>query len=430
MKTQTNAVRSLATADQVAALDAVLSHVPRTDLESDTALENSLRLHGQLAPILRRAGQIVDGRRRLNALTALGAEPWIIDLPVSDDDATRAPLLGRNFFELNACRRELTLGVRAAIADTLASLKKGANQHSDTGGLSREDAARAAGVSADTLDRYRRIKSVADVHAKVLSGTLSLPQAVRTVESRAIAAKAKEAVCVEGDAGTNIDQLSAQGVVFNLLLADPPWDYDVTGSSTHCASPARHYPTMPLADIEALPVSKIAAKDAVLWLWTPNCFLRRALGVMEAWGFEYVTCAVWIKRSGVPTQGVVRPTHETLLMGRRGLGLMKTQGTMNSVFVDPNTVSKHSQKPAHFAAELERLYPDAGKIELFSREARPGWVALGNQVNSTIDSGPAANEDVPDEQNPAEKLTEKTVAHPPKRRIGKKAASSSEEPSP
>ncbi|MEO6690270.1 MAG: MT-A70 family methyltransferase, partial [Dokdonella sp.] len=298
MKTQTNTLRPLATADQVAALDAVLSHVPRTDVDWDKALENSLRLHGQLAPIMRRAGQIVDGRRRLNALTALGTEPWIIDLPMGDDDATRAPLLGRNFFELNACRRELTLGVRAAIADTLASLKKGANQHSDTGGLSREDAARAAGVSADTLDRYRKIKTVADVHAKVLSGTLSLPQAVRTVESRAIAAKAKEAVCTEGDAGTNIDQLSVQGVVFNLLYADPPWDHGVKGESpTYCAAPARHYPTMPLADIKALPVGRIAAKDAALWLWTPNCFLSNALEVMKAWGFEYVTCAVWVKRS-------------------------------------------------------------------------------------------------------------------------------------
>lgn len=28
----------------------------------------------------------------------------------------------------------------------------------------------------------------------------------------------------------------------------------------------------------------------------------------------------------------------------------------------------------------EPLYPDAAKVELFSREARKGWFALGNQV--------------------------------------------------
>ena len=338
----------------------------------------------------------------MGALTALGQTPWIIDLPSElPGEATQAPLLGRTFFELNACRRELNLGVRAAIADTLATLKKGANQHTEFQGLSREDAARAVGVSADTLDRYRRIKTDDDVHAKVLAGQMSLPQAVRTVESRAIAAKVKNAVSNEGDAQLAIDQLSAQGVAFNLIYGDPPWDYDMKGTcSTHPAAPGRHYPTMPLADIKALPVGRLAAKDAVLWLWTPNCYLARALEVVEAWGFEYVTSAVWVKRTGAPTWGAVRPMHETLLMARRGQGLAIAGTAMRSAYVDPTVVKKHSQKPAHFAQELERLYPDAGKLELFSREARPGWVALGNQVRCVVSGGVATNDDAVQPKGP------------------------------
>jgi N6-adenosine-specific RNA methylase IME4 len=402
--------------------------VPRGDIDSDKVLVTSLKLHGQLAPILRRGGQIVDGRRRMNALTALGKDPWVIDLPADAEALTQPQLLGGNFFELNACRRELSLGVRAAIADTLASMKKGSNQHSESSGMSREDAARAAGVSADTLDRYRKIKAVEDVHAKVLAGTMSLPQAVRTVECRAVAAKAKEAVSAEGDAGTHLDQLAAQGVSFNLMLADPPWDYDVKGGdSTHSAAPERHYPTMTVADIKALPVGRIAAKDSVLWLWTPNCYLKRALEVLEAWGFEYVTCAVWVKRSGVPSPGVVRPTHETLLMARKGQGLICGEAAMSSVFVDPNSVSKHSQKPAHFAQELERLYPDSGKLELFSRDPRPGWVALGNQVPQTVDAGPAVNDEsyvVEEGTQPSQaEKAKKTRAKPAKERVDKASAS-------
>jgi len=106
-----------------------------------------------------------------------------------------------------------------------------------------------------------------------------------------------------------------------------------------------------------------------------------------------VTHAVWVKRKGSPTPGAVRPTHETLLMGRRGQGVIAQGPAMKSVFVDPLTVTQHSQKPAHFARELERLYPDAAKAELFCRTPRHGWTVLGNQVGTVADAGPAANED-------------------------------------
>jgi len=63
MNTTTKTPTARADAAQVAALDAVLSHVPRPTGEADETLTTSLRLHGQLAPILRRGGQIVDGHR-------------------------------------------------------------------------------------------------------------------------------------------------------------------------------------------------------------------------------------------------------------------------------------------------------------------------------------------------------------------------------
>jgi N6-adenosine-specific RNA methylase IME4 len=31
-------------------------------------------------------------------------------------------------------------------------------------------------------------------------------------------------------------------------------------------------------------------------------------------------------------------------------------------------------------AAIERLYPDASKLELFARSERPGWDAWGNEV--------------------------------------------------
>lgn len=393
MNTKATLARRLATPDQVDALNNALAQVPATDAAIDKGLTASLKAHGQLAPILRRAGQIVDGRRRLAALNELGVEPWIVDLATDADAGARTDLLGRSFFELNACRRELSLAVRAAIADTLATLRRGDNQHSGAG-MSREEAAESAGVSADTLDRFRKIKADPETHARVMAGTLSLRQGVRTVEARAVAAKAKHASLSGTSVESDLDQLAAQSAVFNLLYADPPWDYDRGDRPpTHVADPSRYYATLRLDEIKSLPIGRVAAKDAVLWLWAPSCYLARAIEVMSAWGFEYVTCAVWVKGHGSPTSGAVRPVHETLLMGRRGKGLITEGAPMLSAHEDRRRCYAHSQKPAHFAQELERLYPDAGKLELFSRQTRPGWVVLGNQAGSIPVFGGAANDD-------------------------------------
>jgi N6-adenosine-specific RNA methylase IME4 len=49
-------------------------------------------------------------------------------------------------------------------------------------------------------------------------------------------------------------------------------------------------------------------------------------------------------------------------------------------------VLKHSVKPTVFHEQIEALYPDLSKIELFSRAARPGWKAWGNQADSATNT--------------------------------------------
>ena len=57
---------------------------------------------------------------------------------------------------------------------------------------------------------------------------------------------------------------------------------------------------MPIEDIKALPVSELAADDCALFLWITMPMLHEARGVMEAWGFRYVTCAfTWVKLSQI-----------------------------------------------------------------------------------------------------------------------------------
>jgi len=47
-------------------------------------------------------------------------------------------------------------------------------------------------------------------------------------------------------------------------------------------------------------------------------------------------------------------------------------------------VREHSRKPDEQYEKIERLYPNARKLELFARRRRPGWDVFGNQVEGSI----------------------------------------------
>jgi N6-adenosine-specific RNA methylase IME4 len=74
---------------------------------------------------------------------------------------------------------------------------------------------------------------------------------------------------------------------------------------------------MSLEAIKTLPVAKVAAKDCILFLWSPAPLLPEALEVLKAWGFQYKTCAVWVKDSIGPGHWF-RQQHELLLLGTKG----------------------------------------------------------------------------------------------------------------
>ena len=73
---------------------------------------------------------------------------------------------------------------------------------------------------------------------------------------------------------------------FATILVDPPWP--LQGGE-------KHYRTMSLARIKALPVGSLAARDAHLWLWTTNALLPKAYEVAEAWGFTVRSPLTWVK---------------------------------------------------------------------------------------------------------------------------------------
>jgi N6-adenosine-specific RNA methylase IME4 len=161
--------------------------------------------------------------------------------------------------------------------------------------------------------------------------------------------------------------------IFNVIYADPPWKYNNSGFSD---APQHHYETMELFDIEALPINKLTAENCVLFLWTTNPFLKDALEVVDAWGFEYKTNFVWVKEHS--TAGFyVRGQHELLLIATKG-SLLPSGVMPISIINGSNDV--HSKKPDCVYEIIESMFPGASKCELFARQKHEGWEAWGNDI--------------------------------------------------
>ena len=85
---------------------------------------------------------------------------------------------------------------------------------------------------------------------------------------------------------------------YDIIYADPPWQYRTYSKKGQGRSAESHYPTMGIEDIKALPVGELAAKDCALFMWITFPCLQEALEVLTAWGFSYKTVAfVWVKQN-------------------------------------------------------------------------------------------------------------------------------------
>jgi N6-adenosine-specific RNA methylase IME4 len=192
---------------------------------------------------------------------------------------------------------------------------------------------------------------------------------------------------------------------FGLIMADPPWSYQMRSDKGYAKAPEGQYQTMALDAIKALSVEALAAPDCLLWLWAVNPQLPQAIDVLRAWGFEFKTAGTWLKRStrgkvSFGTGYILRSSNEPFLIGTRGAP-KTTRATRSSVIthddrfhgtgdwsdVWPNgtitieaSAREHSRKPDEAYHACEALMPDARRLDLFSRQNREGWTAWGNEA--------------------------------------------------
>jgi N6-adenosine-specific RNA methylase IME4 len=168
---------------------------------------------------------------------------------------------------------------------------------------------------------------------------------------------------------------------YGVILCDPPWEFEVFSRVTGLSrSPDRHYPTMTLADVKALPVADLAGPHCALLLWATRPRLADAIAVIGHWGFSYKTCIVWHKPR-LCLGHWFRDCNELLLLAIRGKIPAPLPGTQLPSEIEGEGVEprRHSSKPEAAYKIAEGYWAGVPKVELFARTKREGWDAWGNE---------------------------------------------------
>jgi site-specific DNA-methyltransferase (adenine-specific) len=170
---------------------------------------------------------------------------------------------------------------------------------------------------------------------------------------------------------------------YDIIYADPPWSYQ--DKSMNRGGAERHYSTMNLKDICQLNIP--AKENSVLFMWATYPLLPEALNVIEAWGFQYKTCAfTWVKTNKISHDSLymgmghyTRSNAEICLLATRGKPLLRYSKSIRNTHLFP--VRRHSAKPSEFRDMIVQLYGDqTSKLEMFAREKAEGWDSWGNEI--------------------------------------------------
>jgi N6-adenosine-specific RNA methylase IME4 len=171
---------------------------------------------------------------------------------------------------------------------------------------------------------------------------------------------------------------------FSVILAYPPWRFEVWSAKGEGKSPQRHYCCLSIETIAALPVAAVAERDSALFLWATWPTMPQAFALIDAWGFEYSGLGwEWCKYNGATNRyafggglGGTRKNVEPCLLARRGRPKRLANSVRDLLFAKRR---EHSRKADKQYERCQALY--AGPyLEILARQAWPGWTAWGNQV--------------------------------------------------
>ena len=382
------------------------SLIPPLDTTELSLLEESILEEGVRDAIVVWDGYIVDGHNRYDIITKHGITDYrIVHKNFPDIEAVKiwikknqigrrniAPFLrGEYYLEVKEWEEKRRLGkanIKAHQFGADAAFVNSQKPHINT----THDLAKTLSIGEQAASRIIQIHDKAPdlIKEKCRTGEMSIREgyiATKVFETLPESDRNKAIELVENGEAKNlitarrlIQRENAKGIKppegkYQVLYADPPWEYDF-GFDIHGAA-LRHYNTMTIDELAILPINNLADDNSVLFLWVTSPKLQDSFQIIEAWGFEYKTSFIWDKVKHVMGQyNSLR--HEFLLVCTRG-SYPKQSNTLHDSVLTIERSNNHSSKPIEFRNLIEDMYPGAAKIELFARDSEPisGWTFWG-----------------------------------------------------
>jgi len=176
-------------------------------------------------------------------------------------------------------------------------------------------------------------------------------------------------------------------IPFDVLVIDPPYPKKKGGlrSARPRQGKTLDYATLDIAAIFGLLDKEIFPKARAThsaFLWGIDEFLQIGEMEMEQRGYRRHARLIWDKCNGVAPAFSVRYAHEYLTWFYKPKFQpvsMETRGKFMTVLREP--ARQHSRKPDIVYETIRLWYPDAVRLDVFSREQREGWEQWGNEVN-------------------------------------------------
>lgn len=366
------------------------SLIPPLTVEEYEGLEKSILAEGCRDALVVWGDILVDGHNRYEICTAHDVPFQTVQKDFSDrNDALRWIILNQ-FGRRNLPayeRARLALRLKPVIAE-----KAKDNQRASGGAVpqksakppieTREEIAKAAGVSHDTIAKVEKIERQAapEVKEQLRKGEMSINQAYRLVRREEKKQEVQQRIEEHAAEQTGVVDIQQTDRKYNIIYADPPWRYWESGNKNQ----ALHYTTMTINEICDLPVKNIADDDCVLFLWVTYPILHEAFRVIESWGFKYSTAAfVWVKKNkqkDSPFMGCgawTRANSELCLLATKG-NIMRLDASISQVVESP--IEEHSKKPDIVRDLITRLVGELPRVELFCRNPAEGWDVWGNEA--------------------------------------------------
>ena len=346
-------------------------------------LEESVLAEGCRDALITWHGVLVDGHNRYKICTEYGIPFTTTETDFESRDAVIEWIIKNQFGRRNLPayeRARLALRLKPVIAERAKERQGTRNDllnipQKSAGSETRDELAAVAGLSHDTIAKVEKIEATASNETKeaLRRGDMSINKAYSEIvrkerEDRREEQRQENAEKIE----TLSTPLEATGL-FQTIVIDPPWDWGDEGDVNQFGRAKPDYTTMPIEDIERLPIGRIADENCHLYLWVTNRSLPKAFRLIEAWGFRYITCLTWVKPS-IGMGNYFRGSTEQVLFCVKGSQPLKRHD-VGTHFTAPRG-ARHSSKPEEFYKLVESC-SYAPYIDVFGRNGREGWSVWG-----------------------------------------------------